>query len=747
MTLRPNDFLHERYRIIQAISAGGMGAVYEALDSRLDTRCAVKENQIVTDAATKQFHREARILSQLRHPLLPRVTDHFFVPGQGQYLVMDYIEGEDLASRLKRLGPASEIEVRAWANDVLSALEYLHDQEVVHRDIKPANIRIDQTGRAILVDFGVAKEISAASGVTMTGARAFSPGFSPPEQYADVPGATTVQSDLYALGATMYTLLAGQAPAAAIPRLTRQKELVPLESLRPEISASLAAVVNQALSIEPADRHPNPAAMRQALAATAMVDDDRTRVGGVDTSAVPHVASAAPSTPIPSEPAAPTEAPHRSASGPSLGNAGAKRKHGRSVLVAVAVVIAVISAYAAYLASRHQPNPATLALTPGDAVGLVVSWNGVDIRPRQGDSKRELPPADGGHLSVVVRGFTLLDTTLTVESKQEVAFDLRGRLPGSVKFVVDVPARIDLRSVGTRTGRDAEFETLPGTYEYEIAADGKTTKTGTVQITAGRERELSISLDAVPPPQPTTGDVELKVVPRDLLAAWALTSSTGFQQSGSGSKVLRQCEAGQYTVTWSPIEGWSGPERITWTLELAGGKRIVFSARYERIVETAAPAALEVPVAVPSEPEVPVAASGPRAVINRIWTEQSVTVGNEDGIRVNIDLQLGGIVEKPVSVDCTFTLENGQTLKGKGDGAFEKDGLVCVSTELEPTTPDKRYPSLQLWIPNSQLHVPKRTQERAGERAITVNLVVWGRTNGAKVVLVEDSAVTFAFHH
>src|SRR5574341_19122 len=130
MSLAPGNILLGRYRIKSLLGQGGMGAVYDAEDTNLNIRCAIKENQLFTDAAIRQFEREAKLLATLRHPNLPRVTDHFVIPGQGQYLVMDFVDGEDLAEMLKRHGPLPEVKVLQWAGNVLSALSYLHKRGV-----------------------------------------------------------------------------------------------------------------------------------------------------------------------------------------------------------------------------------------------------------------------------------------------------------------------------------------------------------------------------------------------------------------------------------------------------------------------------------------------------------------------------------------------------------------------------------------------------------------------------------------
>ncbi len=270
MPLSPGQLLLDRYRIDGRIAQGGMGAMYDAFDARLNIRCAIKENQLVTEAALRQFEREAQLLARLRHPNLPRVTDHFIVPGQGQYLVMDFVEGEDLGQRLKRLGPLPEADVLRWADAVLSALAHLHARGVIHRDIKPGNIKTTPEGETVLVDFGIAKEIGAEGGLTTTGARGLTPGFAPPEQYGGT-ARTDARSDLFAFGATLYALLTGAPPADAFTRLTDPHKFALLtgrQGVETRYGASLAEAVDRALAMKPEDRFPNAEAMRAALRET-----------------------------------------------------------------------------------------------------------------------------------------------------------------------------------------------------------------------------------------------------------------------------------------------------------------------------------------------------------------------------------------------------------------------------------------------------------------------------------------------
>ena len=199
MTLNVGTTLNNRYRIVKLVGQGGFGAVYRAWDTNLMTPVALKENADTGPDAQRQFEREAHLLANLRHANLPRVSDHFVLPGQGQYLVMDFVEGRSLSDLLaERGGPLDEAEALPWIRQVADALEYLHTRTppVIHRDIKPDNIIIGPDGRAMLVDFGISKEFAPGKGTTV-GARAITPGYSPPEQYS--AAGTDTRSDVYAL--------------------------------------------------------------------------------------------------------------------------------------------------------------------------------------------------------------------------------------------------------------------------------------------------------------------------------------------------------------------------------------------------------------------------------------------------------------------------------------------------------------------------------------------------------------------
>jgi Tol biopolymer transport system component len=252
MSLQPGDLLRNRYRIIGIIGKGGMGAVYRGEDTALQTTVAIKENLNPLPQAVKQFKREAVLLASLRHPNLPRVTDHF-IEGDLQYLIMDYVPGDDLKTILERQGALPEAQVLGWCREICDALTYLHNQHppITHRDIKPANIKITPDGKPVLVDFGIAK-VSEVGGATTTGARSLTPGFAPPEQYGSSP--TDSRSDQYSLAATLYNLLTGHIPPDSLERTLEQTALKPVREYNPKIQPAVDASIWKAMSLSPGDR-------------------------------------------------------------------------------------------------------------------------------------------------------------------------------------------------------------------------------------------------------------------------------------------------------------------------------------------------------------------------------------------------------------------------------------------------------------------------------------------------------------
>ena len=264
MTLERGALLHKRYRIVEILGQGGMGSVYRAVDENLGVDVAVKENLFTTDEYARQFRLEAVILANLRHPNLPRVTDHFVIGDQGQYLVMDYIEGEDLRQRMERAGNITEDDAILMGAAMCDALTYLHTRKppILHRDIKPGNVKITPDGHIFLVDFGLAKVLHGSQATT-TGARAMTPGYSPPEQYGTAR--TDPRTDIYSLGATIYAALTGIIPEDGLARAMDNTQLTPLRKRNSKVSKRFAQAIEKAMGVDPADRFQNAEEFKRAL--------------------------------------------------------------------------------------------------------------------------------------------------------------------------------------------------------------------------------------------------------------------------------------------------------------------------------------------------------------------------------------------------------------------------------------------------------------------------------------------------
>ena len=271
MALSRGMRLHNRYRIVDVLGKGGMGSVYRAIDESLGLEVAVKENLFTTEEYSRQFRREAVFLAHARHPGLPRVSDYFVTETGSEYLVMDYIEGEDLRQRMERQGKLSDEEVIAVGAAVCDTLIYLGTRQppIIHRDIKPGNVRITPLGQAVLVDFGLAKALDGSQ-MTTTGARAMTPGYSPPEQYGNAR--TDQRSDIFSLGATLYAAITGMIPEESMARTMGQISLTPVRSLNQRVGRRLAGVIEKAIQVRPEDRYPDAEAFRQALLEAAAED-------------------------------------------------------------------------------------------------------------------------------------------------------------------------------------------------------------------------------------------------------------------------------------------------------------------------------------------------------------------------------------------------------------------------------------------------------------------------------------------
>jgi serine/threonine protein kinase len=288
--------LDGRYTIIEEIGSGGFGAVYLAQDTRFsgNNRIAIKKIPQSSAQIAESFRREADLLYNLSHPNLPKVTNCFQEDG-ANYIVMDYISGEDLAESLGKGKRFSIAEVLEIADKVLDALEYLHSATIFHRDIKPHNIKIDTKGKIFLLDFGTAKgnfdetTLTRQAGQSISG---YTPFYAPLEQVLRVDSnsyfllqslgspkmedflnkKTDARSDIYSLGATLYHLLTRQSPEKATSTIRahaiwsdKPDTLQPIQNLNAEISDGLAEIIHRSVEIEPEKRFQTAAEFRRAL--------------------------------------------------------------------------------------------------------------------------------------------------------------------------------------------------------------------------------------------------------------------------------------------------------------------------------------------------------------------------------------------------------------------------------------------------------------------------------------------------
>jgi serine/threonine protein kinase len=273
--LTPETILQGRYRIIRQLGQGGMGAVYEAIDQRLDTTVALKETLFTEERLRKQFEREARLLARLHHPALPRVSDHFS-EGDGQFLVMQFIPGDDLSEMMTRKrSPFPANQVLTWADQLLDALDYLHtqDPQIVHRDIKPQNLKLTSRGQIILLDFGLAKGQAGEISRVTTAASIFgyTPNYAPLEQIQGL--GTDSRSDLYSLGATLYHLITGLKPPDALTRAAaivngQPDPLLNASEVDSAVAPELDHVLAKAMAQNREQRYATADDMRKALHGT-----------------------------------------------------------------------------------------------------------------------------------------------------------------------------------------------------------------------------------------------------------------------------------------------------------------------------------------------------------------------------------------------------------------------------------------------------------------------------------------------
>ena len=295
--------LQGRYRIAHQLGQGGMGAVYKATDERLNKTVAIKEVVFESETAAadtnqrnvleRAFQREANSLVKARHKAVPDITD-FFSEGESRFLVMEYIDGDDLARMLEKRGtPFSVEEVSPWIDQLLEALEYLHNLNppILHRDVKPQNLKLDQWQKIKLLDFGIARSTDKNSTLSQHTFLAATLNYAPLEQVLRAIAPvfrefillkhrekaerfleqdTDARCDVFGVGATFYHLLTNKVPVDVTKRALGiweigTDELVDPSEINPEIPPSVSAWLLKAMAFEREDRFSSASEMKEAF--------------------------------------------------------------------------------------------------------------------------------------------------------------------------------------------------------------------------------------------------------------------------------------------------------------------------------------------------------------------------------------------------------------------------------------------------------------------------------------------------
>ena len=271
--LKPGSFLQGgKYKIEKVLGQGGFGITYLATQELLDRKVCIKEffykeycerdeatshvslgtqsNHEIVERFMNKFLKEARTISQLEHPHIIRIHD-IFKENNTAYYVMEYIEGESLNDKVNQSGAMPESEAVEYIKQVASALDFIHHQSINHLDVKPANIMIRKLdNKAVLIDFGLSKQYDAQGGQTSTTPVGISHGYAPMEQYKQGGVSSfSPQTDIYALGATLYKLVTGNTPPQAMDILDEG-----LPSLPSSLSSSVAGKIKKAMQPRKVDR-------------------------------------------------------------------------------------------------------------------------------------------------------------------------------------------------------------------------------------------------------------------------------------------------------------------------------------------------------------------------------------------------------------------------------------------------------------------------------------------------------------
>ncbi|GLY97717.1 serine/threonine protein kinase [Actinoplanes sp. NBRC 103695] len=398
--------LDNRYRLDERIATGGMGDVWKGTDVVLGRTIAVKvlrDNMMSDPEFSARFYGEARMMAAFRHPGVVEVFDYASSTGNGDdqcaYLVMAYVEGEPLSSRLKEVGRLDVTETMSIVSQAADALHAAHENGTVHRDVKPGNLMIRPTGAVILVDFGVARS-NAVTSVTGINSIVGTALYMAPEQVAK--GKVTPATDIYALGAVAYHCLAGRPPfdgdnALQVALMHLEDEPAPLPD---EVPAPVRQLISRAMAKHPDDRFTSAADFAEAALAATRPLDYRTMTG----TSLTGTSLAAPLSP--SAPTRQVPMPRNTRPAPAVAPAPPQQPRGRGrrtsrgqLAVLVMVITLGLAAAGLALALALRPTNSDSAVveptpTPSSEVSETTDSDeptGPAEAPPTGDSQPNVP--------------------------------------------------------------------------------------------------------------------------------------------------------------------------------------------------------------------------------------------------------------------------------------------------------------------------------------------------------------------
>jgi eukaryotic-like serine/threonine-protein kinase len=369
--LQPGDLIADRYELEELVGTGGMSTVFRAYDRQLERRVAIKilhEHYADDPEYLERFRREARAVARLSHPNIVTVIDRGDDGGR-QYIVFEYVEGENLKELVVRSGRLPVRRALELALDVAGGLAFAHDHGLVHRDVKPQNVLLSREGEVKVTDFGIARSLHMEHGVTQTGTVLGTGEYLAPEQASGKQ--VSPATDVYSLGVVLWELLAGDVPFVGenfvAVALRHVNEPPPsLRERRPDVTPRLEAAVDRALAKDPGRRFPSMAAFAKELRA-CLAEVEGQPAPAPDDLELTRVTSPAP---------APARAPAR-----QRRRAPARARRRRLPYVLLALVVAG-AAFAAVLLLGGSGHPGGGS---GGSSGTAVQLHGLSGYDPQGD--------------------------------------------------------------------------------------------------------------------------------------------------------------------------------------------------------------------------------------------------------------------------------------------------------------------------------------------------------------------------